>query len=498
MRKNTLFSCLFAALAPFACALDIDSWVPMAWKEYKPLPKIDCKDGVFHIDKVISQSGLQMKYGSILEASAGDDFILKAEVKGKGKALVKLQYYDGKMHWCGFSSHTFHIELAENWTEFECIIPVENTSRGIVKHILPLLEMTKGTEFSIKDCNVNIENNGISSSIPFPREWNVFILDEEMDDVDYPLDMIPEQIHGVHWKLMTINRGQIEFNTEFAIPRMRNNAILYSYLYSPTDMDYTIGAGADNYMNVYVNGVSVIDTMKNGNQMAEVHYSNYQATVPLHKGQNLIVVHFQSGSSKYPKLTMCGPDTLKNNEKMLKIKNYLQKGDLQNKLPFSSPVQPGDKLKYIGGQSIIAKYRPFIYSHGQEGVILGIGLKLYSLSPEGHLLYKICDQLSMKVCYNKHTEGMIVSVQFEGKEIQNLHLPGELWPCCLVFAANESEYFVNAFGIGTEKLAFASGKIPQKIKYRSDKEILFKDCNAVAGDFFTAIMYHDKVNNPKK
>ena len=129
---------------------------------------------------------------------------------------------------------------------------------------------------------------------------------------------------------------------------------------------------------------------------------------------------------------------------------------------------------------------------------MGIGLKLYSLSQEGHLLYKMNDKLFMKVSYNKHTEGMIVSVQFNGKEIKNLHLPSELWPCCLVFAANDSEYFVNAFRIGTDKLAFASGKLPEKIKYRSDKEILFKDCSAVAGDFFSAIMFQDKVRNPKK
>lgn len=487
-KATTQFALLFVASAVYA--LEIAFWTPMEWKEYKPLPVVESgKDG-FHVGKVISKSGLALKADQDMKAKSGDDFMLRAQAKGQGDAILKLKYLDKKGRWCGYSKQTVHIDLKKNWSEIECIIPVESTLRGEVENILPILELHQGSEIFLKDCVVSIENNGIASSLPFPSEWNVFVFNQDLENLDFPLDMIPEQIHTNHWKLMPLEDGFIKFNTEFAKPRIRNNAVLYAYLYSPAEIDYTIGTGADFYMRMYVNGDCILDTMEKGNckGINDVYYDNYKVNARLHKGQNLIVIHFQSGVSKYPRLALCGPDTLKNMEKQLVVENYLVKGDPSMKTEFMPPAQPGMNSEYNSGQSIHAKYRPYLFLGNKEKAVFGLGMKLYSLSKEGHVLYKIGKDISMKVRSNVHTGGLVVSVLHNKQELKNIRLPQEILPCCLTFATNGKSYFINALGINNEKLAFATGGLPETVNIKVDMNVDFVGCYAVAGDFFTAIM----------
>ena len=488
---------LLLLLASATCALEIVSWTPMEWKEYKPLPIVESGKDAFHVGKVISKSGLALKAEKEMKANAGDDFMLRAQAKGQGDAILKLKYLDKKGRWCGYSKQTAHIELQKNWSAIECIIPVEDTLRGKVEYVLPMLELHQGSELYLKECLVSIENNGIASSLPFPGEWNAFVFNQEMEDLDFPVDMIPEQIHANHWKLMTLEDGFIKFNTEFVKPRIRNNAVLYAYLYSPAEIDYTIGAGADFYMRMYINGECILDTMKEGNckGIDDVHYDNYKVNAKLQKGQNLIVIHFQSGVSKYPRLTLCGPDTLKNMEKQLAVENYLTRGDPSMKTNFMPPAQPGANIEYTAGQSILAAYRPYIFFGDRKKAVFGLGMKLYSLSQEGHVLYQIGKDLSMKVRSNVHTGGLIVSVLHKGQELKNLRLPQEMLPSCLTFATNGKSYFINALGVGNEKLAFATGALPETINIKVDMKVDFVGCYAVAGDFFTAIMMQGKKKN---
>ena len=497
MLKATAIHLLLLLAASFVHSMEITKWIPMEWKEYNPLPSMESSQGIFHVSKVISKSGLALKTPSPLNAQAGDDFVLAIQARGHGDAVLKLKLMDHKGRWCGYSSVASHIDLGHKLQKVDCIIPVENTPRGVVEYVLPILELSQGSEIFIEKCKASIENNGIASHLPFPKEWNTFIFDQDFDDLDFPLDMIPDQIHSNHWKIMKIEDGFIRFNTEFAKPRIRNTALLYAYIYSPTDTIYTIGAGADFYMNIFVNGESILDTLKDGNKSTSdyVHYSNYKAKARLPKGQNLIVIHFQSGVSKYPRLALCGPDTLQNMEKQLIVENYLMKGDPSAKMPFLPPSQPGKNKEYSDGQSICAHYRPYIYVGNVKEISLGIGLKLYSMSNEGHILYRIGKELSLKLNTNEHTGGLILSVLHKGTEIKNLHLPKGMLPCCLTFASNGTSFFINALGMNNEKLGFASGMLPDKINLKVDMAIDFVGCYAVAGDFFSAIMKQGRRKN---
>ena len=94
----------------------------------------------------------------------------------------------------------------------------------------------------------------------------------------------------------------------------------------------------------------------------------------------------------------------------------------------------------------------------------------------------------MKVRSNVHTGGLVVSVLHKKQELKNIRLPQEILPCCLTFATNGKSYFINALGINNEKLAFATGSLPETVNIKVDMNVDFVGCYAVAGDFFTAIM----------
>lgn len=494
MKRASTTILLVILLTPFLFAEGGSSfnWRAMQWKEQgTTIPISIDNDGITHIGEITSFNVFSLKSDRYFPAKSGDDVIYTAKIYGSGNAVIKLRYFDKTKRWCGFSQRSIDVHFTKTWTDLKAVIPVFDTPRGRVDSILITMEMDPGSECYITNSSCSVENNGLTSELTFPTEWAGFILGEAPEDLDYPLDMIPEEINGIHYKLVTSKNNLIDFRQDFANFKPQSSALLYAYLYSPLDTTYLIGAGADYYMTIYVNGETVLDTMESGNRTNLVHFSNFQQKINLRRGHNLIIIHFKSGESKYPCISLGGPDALKNMQSTLKVRYFQQKGDTKHKTKFNTPDAPGEKIQYEDGEVITAKYRPFLFKLN-DSTLTAMGLKLYDMPTDGKVNYKMGDSLEMNISRNKLTGGFIVSIRQDGSELENIHLPQDICPCNIVLATNGKQYFMNASSLLTEKLASRIGNTKQQVVTKGkDMTIAMQGASITAGDFFTAIMHLD-------
>ena len=110
---------------------------------------------------------------------------------------------------------------------------------------------------------------------------------------------------------MTLNNNLLEVKHLFPEQRKGNCAWLYAEINSDHNQDYTIGAGADYFMAVYLNGSLILDTRKSGNGNYPPHFSNHIVTAKLQKGKNLLAVQFLTGSSANPAISLGGAQELR-------------------------------------------------------------------------------------------------------------------------------------------------------------------------------------------
>jgi len=74
-------------------------------------------------------------------------------------------------------------------------------------------------------------------------------------------------------------------------------AVLFNEFDSPSAGTGRLGASADWWMEVYVNGLAVMDTMKSGNGESNYKPSDHVFSFPVLKGRNLIAAKVKSGSA---------------------------------------------------------------------------------------------------------------------------------------------------------------------------------------------------------
>ena len=76
-------------------------------------------------------------------------------------------------------------------------------------------------------------------------------------------------------------------------------ALLVNELYAPEAGTAMIGASAEWWMSLYVNGEKVYTTWPDGDGYGSVQYTNHVIPVPLKKGRNLVVMHTHRGLGRW-------------------------------------------------------------------------------------------------------------------------------------------------------------------------------------------------------
>ena len=162
----------------------------------------------------------------------------------------------------------------------------------------------------------------VSGTLTWPAEWVVFLPLEREDHLlpQETLKRIPQSMevpgfYGIT-KVIAGRRVRAEdgivldFAPLFGGVKVYNTAYAFLELHSDKAQTATLGMGADWFLQAWLNGALVVNTLVSGNGAWPPSISNHTVDVKLKKGMNVLAVRFISGSGSSV-LTLGGPDELR-------------------------------------------------------------------------------------------------------------------------------------------------------------------------------------------
>jgi len=159
----------------------------------------------------------------------------------------------------------------------------------------------------------------IKGQVEWPTKWTVFAPFDRADPVpgEEILRLVPGAIHapekpGVPARTAEARRIEVEPGKPFDLAdffetqRIGNVAYVFLELTSPEEQTVTLGMGADWWLQVWVNGEEVFDTLDGGNRASPVSMLDHHADVTLAQGANVLAVRFITGAASAT-LALGGP-----------------------------------------------------------------------------------------------------------------------------------------------------------------------------------------------
>ena len=282
---------------------------------------------------------------------SGDKFVVIARVRGKGAFYVCAQAYSNKK-WMGYLGQKT-VPVTAKWQTVQ--IPFD-TKDFSVNHpttsAFICVGASKGSDLYIESIQLQRVQK-IAGSAAFPNIWNAFLpMDLRYKPTQKELTTIPRTLNGVKPRKVQFNGSEHDFKAEFGSRRgtldkhgSGNCVWLFARIHAAEEQEYRIGAGADWWMTVYVNGKSVIDTSVNGNNHHPPRITDHQKSFRLKKGENIIAVKYVTGAGSMV-LALGGPRELRNLGQKLRIVDFLYKDDFEKKDPFRSGKLRTEQGKY--------------------------------------------------------------------------------------------------------------------------------------------------------
>ncbi len=508
MSKNVFLFCVAVLLLPVMAYAGMEKvWSRNTWQGYEPFAKHEFQDdGALHIYDVQAKYGFGWRSGKHYPAKAGDQVLITASVKGKGKLTFQLQNFaaDGKA-WYGVDSRTDGVELKEQWQKETFRLLVSNLKKGVTGRVMPTFQGRTGDELFIKDIVIEVLPNKYAGDFMFPRHWLVFgDVDKELEA---PLAMIPEQLGGVKGVSVTMNGGLIPLKSFFAKQQIRNCAWLYAELESPYDCDFTIGAGADYFMNFFVNGESIIDTMQSGNADYPPHFSNHTGTAKIKAGKNILAVKFLSGGSAEPRISLGGANELRELASVVQIIETYQQDD------YEKPGQRPGNPKIVEGiltDGIETKCNFGFYQAGAEikfgdqtwnlppksgGLFFATGIRLQKLAGEGTMVFNVGEGLFLELAQQSNDSNIEVVLKSDGEVLQSMPFPKSALPVDLVLALSYQEFFVNMTSIQDSRMRAINGKSDFSSLANFKTSIKLNACDATVDNYFIGLARREVKSN---
>lgn len=498
MKRTALFLATAMAWTVAAGADMQKEWARNGWDGYKPFAAHEFKDNSLHIWNAEAKYGFGWRSMKYYNAVAGDEAIITASVKGKGEVSFQLQYFtaDGRQ-WIGVDPNSASAGLKDEWSEKTFRLRVGNLKKGITGRIMPTFNAKKGTELYIKDIIVKVVRGEFAGDLMFPRHWTVF------GDVDVkaepPLTSIPADVGGLKGKKVTLNDGVIQLQPFFAKRQIRNCAWLYAELEAPYDCEYTIGAGADYFMALYVNGVKAIDTIQSGNGKEPPHFSDHRAKVKLVKGKNILAVKFLSGGSATPYISLGGSNELRNLSSVVRVASFFDQDD------FEKPGKRSGDPKLIEGiltDGIETKCGFGVYAPGSEIAFAGkmhslpsrsgdlffaTGLRLQKLVGKGTMTFEFGGKAALVLKNDPASAEIEITMTCGGKILKSMEFPKSAFPTDLILAVSHNEFFVNLLSIQDSKLRSMNGKGDFSGLGNFVPVVRLQGCEATVDNYFTGL-----------
>jgi beta-glucanase (GH16 family) len=466
---------LAITLAMTAAILNADdfqldgTWKLHHWKGYKPDPVMTCENSVLSIREVRGEYGFAVASSIRPAAKAGDTVTFHARLKGKGVFFLKLHNLDAEGKWICESSRSVRHELTQDWDDVALSVGVDNTEgKRPTRRILITVGTGNGGELDMTDSRLILQATDYVGEAKFPSQWLVF--PNVANDAEPPLKTIPEEIDGIKGVLLTPENGQLDLTSLFPTQKLRNCAWLYGKIKATCASPYTLGAGADYFMALHVNGKCVIDTLKSGDGSDFPHFSNHIVQVELEEGDNVVAVKFESGTGKTPGISIGGAEDLRNLSSRIKIVEKFDSDDYEQDTPRPGNPQRVKRIFTEGMDNLVtvAIYAPGTRLEFPEKTYdlpgktsnkyFASGLRLYQFDGAGSLDFCLGQELVLSVWRQTDQGDLKMTVKQRGVTLKSSVLPLASLPADLIFAVSASEYLVNAGSIHDSRLFAFSGK----------------------------------------
>ena len=324
-------------MSKFASPLD---YYPYKRGDFVPLPKTDfpTENGkkLWRIYDVKGKAGCRFDNYRKHPVLAGDKFVVIARVRGKGSFYTCVQAYSNKK-WMGYLGEK-RIKVTANWQTLEIPFDVKDfTVNHPTTSVFICVGASGGSDLYIESIKVKRVAR-IAGSAKFPNVWNAFLpMDLQYKPSQKELTSIPAVLNGVKPRKVQFNASEHDFKAEFGSRRgtldkhgSGNCAWLFARIHAEEEQDYRIGAGADWWMTIYVNGKVVIDTSANGNDHHPPRITDHQQSFRLKKGENIIAVKYVTGAGSMV-LALGGPAELRNLGQKLRIVDTLYKDNFEDR-----------------------------------------------------------------------------------------------------------------------------------------------------------------------
>ena len=129
--------------------------------------------------------------------------------------------------------------------------------------------------------------------LALPKWWKVFLNPDRGQLTDASFAAIPDALGATKGEYVWTQNNRIDFAKLAGGLAEKRPAVAYAMIDSPTAVTLPATASADFWMQWYLNGQPIYDTLKSGNKG---NLSNQTFELPLRKGRNVLAVMVLSGS----------------------------------------------------------------------------------------------------------------------------------------------------------------------------------------------------------
>ncbi|HPY91550.1 MAG TPA: hypothetical protein PLT23_12535, partial [Lentisphaeria bacterium] len=249
---------------------------------------------------------------------SGDRLRIQFRARGVGQLGVGLYYYTDRGEW-NQTSASHPVNLQSEWQSHVVTIGLANGTTGETASFNCCFSISRGMEVELSSIKIWQDAGAYRGNLNLPGEWTVFApVDRFLQPAAAELLAIPAQFGGVAGQTVAFRNHAIDLAPLVGEPGKEKSAWLFGEITSQIECDYTLGAAADWWMEVYLNGKKIIDTMDKGNVKHPYAIDNHVVTARLQKGQNILAARVVTGAASSI-FMLGGPNDLRNIRSSLKI-----------------------------------------------------------------------------------------------------------------------------------------------------------------------------------
>lgn len=460
------------------------------WDGFKPFAKIKIVPGEQEGEKALLIYDNASKYGACIRtekrypAKPGDVITISGKCKGKGRAWVGIYTYSEKGEWTGATPQK-NIELTDEWKSFQFDITVPDGDNCLTGAIDITFGAAGNAEAAFSSIKVIQEKGRYIGTTNIPLKWTAFLpVKKDFTPTAEQFQIIPENLDSAKPRVVTLLDNQIDFVPFFGNKKAENCAWAFAELTCAFDREYSIGAGADWWMQYFVNGEKVIDTMAMGNQKSPFRIDNHTAVVKLKKGKNILAVKFLSGSNSAV-LMLGGPNDLRALSDRINIKQVTNMDDYESDAkrlgdPLIIKDNPTPGTLSFTGQGVYTAApeikicftgKTFTLPQPMGDNYFATGIRIQSFGRKSRVnsscIFDIAqtggsEKLSLQIDHKKDSGSLSVKVieTINGKTsiLKQLEVPYAVLPFDVTLAVNQKNYTVNIISLADSSFRSIGGE----------------------------------------